>query len=154
MRSWKASAQLHWSFRRLLSLDVTFESTLGSDDKNTWIDWRDRARHVLQAAVSVRPVAPLTIDLSYSLRMKRRMPVAGDMFLLLADDAQPGEAVAAVADFNLKNVSNLSAGATYRVTEAFSVFARVENILNTDSYLLPFVPAQGISGLVGIGYKF
>lgn len=154
VRSWKASAQLHWSFRRLLSLDVTFESTLGSDDKNTWIDWRDRARHVLQAAVSVRPVAPLTIDLSYSLRMKRRMPVAGDMFLLLAGDAQPGEAVAAVADFNLKDVSNLSVGATYRVTDAFSVFARVENILNTDSYLLPFVPAQGISGLVGIGYKF
>lgn len=154
VRSWKASAQLHWSFRRLLSVDVTFESTLGSDDKNTWIEWRDRARHVLQATVSVRPLSPLTIDLSYNLRMKRRMPVAGDMFLLLADDAHPGEAVAAVADFNLKDVSNLSAGATYRVTEAFSVFVRVENILNTDSYLLPFVPAQGISGLVGISYKF
>jgi outer membrane cobalamin receptor len=103
------------------------------------MEWRDRARHVVSAAVTVRPVAPFSIDLSYELRMRRRMPMVG------AD----GEMWC-----NLKDENRLNAGLAYRISDAFTVFARGENLLNCRSLLMPFVPSQGITGLVGVGVKF
>lgn len=151
LRAWKAGAKVGWSFRKLLTLEASFESTLGNDEKQTWIEWRDRARHVLAASVAVKPVERLTIDLGYTLRMKRSMPSASLNEAMAADPLNP---FGMPADFNLKDVSNLSAGAAFAVTDAFTVFARGENLLGTESYLLPYVPAQGATGLVGIGWKF
>ena len=34
------------------------------------------------------------------------------------------------------------------------VFARVDNVLDSESYMLPLVPAQGLNGLVGVAWKF
>ena len=54
----------------------------------------------------------------------------------------------------LKDVSELGVGASYRVTDAFTVFACVDNLLNTETYMLPLVPEQGFSGLAGVTFKF
>lgn len=149
LRSWKASAKLHWEFRKMLSLDASFESTLGNGEKDVWMQWRDRARHCLTAAVAFRPIEKLTVDVSYELRMKRRMPVWG-----AASESDDLSMDATPLYVGLKDVSNLGIGASYRITDAFTVFARVENVLNTKTYQLPLVPEQGFTGLVGVGYKF
>lgn len=142
LRSWKAGAQFNWKFRNLLSLEASFESTLGNGEKETWIEWRDRARHLLGASLTVTPMRQLSVSLSYQMRLKRRMPVWG------------GTIADAPVEVGLKDVSNLGIGAAWRFTEALSVFARVDNVLNNESYLLPMVPDQGLNGLVGIAWKF
>ena len=42
----------------------------------------------------------------------------------------------------------------YNFTDRFSVFANVNNILNKKSLLLSDVPAQGLTGLVGVNFLF
>lgn len=51
-------------------------------------------------------------------------------------------------------MSNLTLGADYAITPQVSVFATGENLLNRKFYLIGGVPAQGITGLVGVTYKF
>ncbi len=139
LRGWKLSAEATWNYRSVVSLRAGYSGVIGEDDKQGWMEWRDRARHVVSAAVTVRPVAPFSIDLSYELRMRRRMPMVG------AD----GEMWC-----NLKDENRLNVGLAYRISDAFTVFARGENLLNCRSLLMPFVPSQGITGLVGVGVKF
>lgn len=55
---------------------------------------------------------------------------------------------------SLGDLSNLYAGASYRITEAFTAFARFDNILNKRTQLMFGVPSQGFTGLFGVGYKF
>ena len=142
LRSWKAGAQLNWKFREIVVLEASFESTLGNGEKDTWIEWRDRARHVLGASATVTPISPFSVTLSYQMRMKRSMPVWDGV---IAD---------VPAEVGLEDVNNLGIGAAWKFTDALSVFARVDNVLDSESYLLPLVPAQGLNGLVGVAWKF
>ena len=140
LRAWKAGVHASWSFRKCVLLDAGFETSLGDGEKDCWIEWRDRARHVVSASLRVTPIPALSVDLSYELRMKRRMAVA---------DGTRG-----FVETSLCDVNNLNAGASYRVTDAFTVFARAENLLGKTHYIMPFVPEQGFTGLVGVGLKF
>jgi hypothetical protein len=139
LRSWKAGAYLHWAFRNLLDFDASFETRLSNDDDKAWFEWRDRARHVFSTSLSVRPISPLTITASYQLRTNRHNVESYSTRYITCD---------------LKDVSNLSVGAAYRITDAFSVFARGENLLNTYTLMLDAFPLQGATGLVGVTYKF
>lgn len=142
LRSWRAKVDLNWAFRSWLALRAGYQATLGSNRDQTWIDCYDRARHIISAAVTVRPIAPLSIDLSYSLRLDRSMGYIPD---------SSGESV---FDDNLGNESLLDLGVTYRVSAPFSVFLRGENLLDCRSRIVTDIPREGISGLVGITWKF
>lgn len=149
LRAMKAGATARWSYRKLLVAEASFSTVFGNEEKRTWIEWRDRARHVASAAVTVSPIDRLSVNLSYELRMKRSMPVAG----IFAPDG-PESDTEAPQCVNLKDISNLNIGATYRITPALTAFANFDNLLNRRTYLMPLVPARGFSGLFGIGYKF
>ena len=149
LRSWKGRAAIHWDFKKIVSVDASFETRFGNGEKEVWMEWRDRARHRFTAAVALRPIEKLTIDVSYELRSKRSMPMLSgyDGENLTNENGQ-------LFDVDLKDVNNLGVGATYRITDAFSVFARVENIIDSKTYLLPLLPDQGFTGLVGVSFKF
>ena len=149
LRAMKAGATARWSYRKLLVAEASFSTVFGNEEKRTWIEWRDRARHVASAAVTVNPIDRLSVNISYELRMKRSMPVA----CIYAPDG-PASDTDAPQCFNLRNISNLNVGATYRITPALTAFANFDNLLNRRTYLMPLVPARGFSGLFGIGYKF
>ncbi len=149
LRAMKAGATARWSYKKLLVAEASFATVFGNEERRTWIEWRDRARHVASAAVTVNPIDRLSVNLSYELRMKRSMPVAG----IFATDG-PESDTEAPQCFNLKDISNLNVGATYRITPALTAFANFDNLLNRRTYLMPLVPARGFSGLFGIGYKF
>lgn len=155
LRSFKAGATARWTFRRLLALEARFHTVLGNGEKASCPEWRDCARRVLGVGVEVTPIKRLSVNLAYELRMKRSMPVAGgNEYMFSTAEIAAAQMLDEPLCFDLKNVSNLSVGASYRLTDAFTVFARVENALNTRSYLMPLVADQGISGLFGVGYKF
>ncbi len=144
LRGAKAGIELQWSFRKLLSLSAAADFRLTSGSKGDWYEWADRARTVVTAGVEVTPITPLSIRVGYKLRASRSTSI----FPIMVEGVEP------VESFDLGNSNNLSAGATYAITPALSVFAEFENLLGSDSYEVPLLPEQGFHGLFGIGYKF
>ena len=57
-------------------------------------------------------------------------------------------------EISLKNRHRLNVGASYRFSQPFTVFARVENLLNRTEYDAAAVASQGITGAIGVGFKF
>lgn len=144
LRSWKAGVRFVWDFRSWLSLDAGFETRLGKEDSATWFDWLDRSRSRLTASVSIRPLKALTIDLGYNMAIDRSMalltrePVAADY----------------IRSMNLRNRHRLNVGASYRFSNPFTVFCRVEDLLNRCEYDAVGVPSRGLTGAIGFGFKF
>jgi hypothetical protein len=129
---------LNYDYRSFLSFNTRLEMAQAPDgDYDTgYCYWRDHARVNFTADATVRPISALSIKLGYHLRSSRSKPTE-------AGGIQ-----------SLRTISNLSLGAHYAITEQFGVFARGENLLNRHWYLGPAIPSQGITGLVGVTYKF
>ena len=117
--------------------------------KKAWLDCRDRARNVVNATLSVRPLSPLKIDVDYELRSGRCIygyyPDPSELLGLTYYEFERQ---------GLGAISNLSAGATYTVSRPLSVFARAQNILSRRALLLGGRPVQGFNLLVGASLKF
>lgn len=101
--------------------------------------WRDRARNVLDASVKVNPVERLNVDLGFTLRTGRRI-------CHIYDGASPA--------ITLGDVRDLSAGISYRITPALTVFVNGENLLNHRYSTVDYFESQGITGLAGASLKF
>ncbi|MDE5625685.1 MAG: hypothetical protein K2I61_05110, partial [Muribaculaceae bacterium] len=100
------------------------------------------------------PLSPLTIDLGFTGRLDRRqaMASAGGIEYLNSQDYIVTEGY--TGTYDLGDLTNLWAGASWRFTPALTVFARFDNILDKHSSLVFDIPAQGFTGLFGVGYKF
>lgn len=136
---------LDYRYRDLAEGYVGYEGAPRDYDRGNAL-WSDRARHVLTAGVKVTPVKSLDISLSYTLRANRAIYICGE--------APAGPFESGYSSIKLGNVSSLDLGAAYRVNTRLSVWLRGENLLGSDwqeNYLLP---CKGITGLVGLGYKF
>ncbi len=155
LRAWKVDARIDWEYRNLLKVGLSYEGSLGSAEKDSWIYWSDRARHVLGASVSVTPISALTVDLGITARLNRfySLYVAPERIYLNNQDytetTEPTYLKQSIGD-----LTNLWAGASYKITPAFTVFARFDNILNKRTQMVFNIPNQGFTGLFGIGYKF
>lgn len=156
IRAWKVGARIDWQYRSLVELSLSYEGTLGGNgDEKSWLYWTDRARHVLGASATVRPIDRLSVDLGFTARLDRRQKV--DLYrhyLPVNDQDYKFGEFYGDRSIDLGDLTNLWAGASYRFTPAFTLFGRVDNILNKRSQLTFGIPSQGLTGLVGIGYKF
>ncbi len=141
IKGWHAGAAVEYNYRRTLAFRASYRTAPQGYRKGYYL-WRDRAKYVVDASIAVTPVKELDLSVDYRYRAKRMaysLPTA------------PGE------DYSVEElgaVNNLGAGAAYRLSDALSVFVRVENLLNKKCFLLYDIPAQGITGLVGAAYKF
>lgn len=138
LKAWHAGIGLSYDWRSKVKVDVTAETAPNDVDKSYYL-WRDRARYVVNAGIEVRPVDALKIGVGYELRACRRN---------YAWDTATYEAI------DLGNVSDLCLNASYAVNDAFTVFARGENLLNRRYNLITDIQSQGIKGLIGLSYKF
>lgn len=102
-------------------------------------DIPDGAKAILNAGASVCVGTNISIRTDYSLRACRR-------YLLLSDES--------AADAAMPNLSDLSAGATWRLNPRLNIFVSIENILCRRQYLLPGLPSARLSGLLGAAYRF
>lgn len=134
--------RLDWDYFRVFSAYVSVEGAPGKDEHG-YYKWRDHASTVVEAGATIRPVARLSIDLSWQMRTGRRYMEyrysAADPNFTWCD---------------LGDVKNLNIGAEYRVTEPFTAFARVENLLGQKWCDIPLLRAPGVHGLLGVSYKF
>lgn len=155
MRSWKIGGRIDWQYRSLVEVALSYEGTLGDDNDKNWIYWSDRARHVLGVSATVRPLGALSVDLGFTARLDRRQEcryIGADIWLNDQDYYEGG--ASQDCSYKLGDLTNLWGGASWRFTPAFTVFGRVDNILNKRSRLIFGIPSQGLTGLVGITYKF
>lgn len=138
-RSAKIGARLSWQYRRAVELAAGFEGVLTEGARGDWYLWRDRSRQRLEAEAVARPIDKLTIKLGYSRRMSRRMTWFDGTATHLT---------------NLRDYDNLSAEAAYEVLRPLRVFIAGDNLLDSRS-MEPFgIPCQGISGRIGLTYRF
>lgn len=107
-----------------------------SDYQKAWIDSRDRAKCVVSASVTARPIDPLSIRASYELRSGRKAFDGHNQAL------------------DLGSVSDLSLTASWQFTPAFTVFARAENLLGHRYMPVAWELSQKQHGLVGVAFKF
>lgn len=139
IKGWHVGAAVNYEYRDLAEMRVSYETAPHGHDRGYYL-WRDRARYVIDASLTVHPMEKLDVTAGYGLRAKRKMTSGVEERLL--------------PDVSLGDMENLSVGALYRVDRQLSVFARLENILDNRCMLICDIPAQGFTGLVGIGYKF
>lgn len=146
MKAWHGSAALGWN-SRYVSVRTSCLFSPSSLDKAYYIN-RDRAAYVFDASVSVRPVKSLEIKAGYSLRACRAA-YGYDRY-----DFSEGMTVFTPVRRNLGNAADLSLEANYSITPKVSAFVTASNLLNRSYLLLGDRPAQGLTALVGVEFKF
>lgn len=152
MKGWRVGAALGYKYNDIVELKASFEAAPQKYDRGYYL-WRDRAKNVLDASLRVTPISALDITAGFELRTKRAMwSVYPDVDLsdpgnINWDEYQPTEV-------SLGNMSNLKLGALYRIDSQWSAFVRGENLLNKKCLLPGNIPMQGLTGLVGVTYKF
>lgn len=138
MKGWNAGVRVKYEYSGFITARAGISFAPQSVDKG-WYEWRDRAKQVIDIDLSVRPLKALCINAGWQLRSKRAQGVYVAPEVVLGD---------------LDDLSDLHVGAEYNFTDRFSIFANVNNILNKKSLLLSDVPAQGLTGLVGVNFLF
>ncbi|MCM1163306.1 MAG: hypothetical protein NC339_03530 [Muribaculaceae bacterium] len=125
-------------------------STAPSSQFRGWYEWRDRARQVVDAELTVRPLKPLAISAGFELR-------SGRAFYEYKSAPSTGDATVQYYDtrrISLGTVANLRLAASWRYTKKLTFFVSGENLLSRRWNLIGSRPTQGATGLVGASYKF
>ncbi len=138
---WHAGIGFSYDWRSIVKADVSAETASNGNDKAYYL-WRDRAKYVINASIEVKPIKPLSLGIGYQLRTDRHN--------YLFDGTGDSDDIS----IKLRSISDLSFSASYAFSDALSVFARGENLLNRRYNLVTDIEAQGIKGLVGVAYKF
>lgn len=139
----KVGARLLWEFRTWVALDATYEHLLARKDENRmWMEWRDRSRQCLTASLAIKPLNRLSIDLTYRMHLRRSMNQ-------LATDTHSRYTV-----IDLDDLHRFDLNVSYRLFNCLTLFGRCENMLNNRAMLNPLVPSQGVTGLIGAGFRF
>ena len=145
---WHLGAAIGYSYRKIATARLSYE-TAPHDYDNAYYEWRDRAKHVVNADLSVRPIKPLLVTLNWELRAGRR---TYDFSYL--NDATSSLNLYGCDARSLGTLSTLNLGAGYECSDRLTVFGRCENLLNRRYVHLGDRRSQGITALVGASLKF
>ncbi|MCM1503973.1 MAG: hypothetical protein NC127_02105 [Muribaculum sp.] len=145
-KSFNYGIAFNYSYGDLLQLRFSYEGAPQEHDCG-YIEWADRAKSVITASLTVTPVKPLDITVAYRRRSHRAV------MSILTEQAEIFKGYV-YSMTPLGDINSLDLSASYRFNERFSVWANVENLLGEKWQLTYGVPNVGVTGLVGIGYKF
>lgn len=141
--------ELGAAFRRLIKGSATWTMAPSDYEKGYYL-WRDRARHVVNLNLEAYPIDRLTVYADWELRACRAaysveyFPTPGDL---------PGM-VKVAERHDLNNISDITVGANYSLSEALSVMVRGENLLNRLNRAIDGDPSQSFTFMVGASYRF
>lgn len=143
-------ANISWSYRSLLSVYATAEGAENKDNK-VYYPWTDKARWDVKAGLSVNPMDKLSLGVDWHFRSGRH----GYMVDYTATVAGT-EAFSHIEPYRrgLGIINDLEFNASYRLTDAFTIFANIENLMCRRWQTVPGVETARLHGLVGVGYKF
>lgn len=145
--------RLSYLYRDIVKVSVSAEMAAHDAADGGYYLWRDRAKCVFGANISVRPIKALEIGVDWQLRTDRMANAyfatnsnLGDMFGWSYWNRQ---------DFELGDANMLGVKATYRLTDAFTIFLNVENLLGKKWQITPQITSDGnVHGLAGVSLRF
>lgn len=135
---WHAGAKFTYKYSDILTAYVEGEVYTHGRNKG-YMALRDNARATLGAGVEVKPIDRFSVSASYKLRACRFAYIETPDFSKTV---------------NLRNVSDLGLGATYRFDDKLAFFLRAENLLCRRYLILPGIQSRRLHGLVGASYSF
>lgn len=149
-RGMKIGGELNYKYRSLIDARATITYAPAGDDVylNGWtksypLDGLDGASLVSNIDVAVTPMRPLTIDLGMNIRTGRSQVY---MPLSLEGDVTRW--------FDMDDVLNLHAGATWRFDKVVTLWLKGNNLLNRKWDVMPGMGAQKINVMAGVGLVF
>lgn len=151
MTGFNYGLSLGYEYRDLVSFNASAEGAR----HGKYFRWLDNARWVIDLNLAVHPIKQLTVEAGWNLRLDRRFwdlsPELSSYSLVEGTLPIPywGGDPAKAGDAN-----NLRLGAKWAFTDAFTVFARAENLLNRHWSLMPGLRSNGIHGAIGLAVKF
>lgn len=149
LSAWHAGAAIGYDYRKLFSARLSYETAPNDYDKS-YYEWRDRARHVVNAELKLRPLKPLLVTIGWEFRAGRR---AYRFFETSVGEGTIGSVYTPVAE-SLGCISDLSLTAGYEATDALTIFISGQNLLNRRADLIGFRPQQGTTAMIGASLKF
>lgn len=147
VKGWRFGASLGYDNGSTWAVKATYTATPGKY-KNLWYENRDRARHVLDAHLTLRPLDRLAVDLGFEFRAGRCLYGYGEPENIGNLTYYPEERL------SLGAVADLTLGVNYALSRRLNIFARGENLLSRIWYHLSPRPSQPANGLLGFSYKF
>lgn len=146
--------RLSYSWRDIVKVSASAEIASHDEGDGGYWQWRDRAQAVFGAAITVKPISPLRIDLDWQWRTGRRtsMYTAGQYSI---PNIPVNFAYWDITTISLRNVSNLHLRASYALTPVFTIFADLDNLLCRRWNITPQIQSPGtIHGLLGVTLQF
>lgn len=152
LRAYHVGAAISYEYRNIFSVRASYETAPNSYE-HSYFAWRDRARHVVNAEMKLRPWRALLFNAGWQFRSGRRVYET-----VKREIGDPGAITSLTYYDNVSHrldaVSILYLGATYSINERLSVFVRGENILNHHFSYLGGRYSQGANVILGASYKF
>ena len=145
MDGWHVGVKVSYSLGTWLDVWASGEFAPNSF-KHGYYMWRDHAKAVAKANLSVNPISKLKLSVGYEFRSGRRIWGFG---ALSSYNTQGDQLLV-----NQKTFNNLSAEIAYQYRPSVTFFARGQNLMRHQTTLYNDIPAQGITGLVGVEVKF
>lgn len=141
LKGWRLGASLAYDYNDLAALKISYEMAPSKYDKG-YHAWRDRAKRVFSASLSVKPIESLNLAINYKLRQDRAA-----YGLIPYSAFEPYR-------IELGDINDLSLTASYAINKQLSVFAGINNLLGDDWQDCYGITTAPINGLIGVGYKF
>lgn len=136
---WNIGAEMSYNVENYGGIHAAVRHYCHGDYNNA-----DRAKYVVEAGLTVKPIEKLSIGIDYELRALRSYLNRTYQIASIEDTS--------VA---LDNVSNVALSANYAFTPQFNVFAHFENLLCRRYTIIPVdVQSQRLHGLLGVSYRF
>lgn len=149
-------------FRFMVKAGYKYGKLLSVNAKGAFMprkEWRgyfdnlDRARWTADAELTLLPVDPLKLTVSYQLRAGR------EFFYRVSDPAgQPTVIIngqdSHLEGLRLSNISSLSLRAEWSFSQNFSIFAQGDNLLCRRHQLLPGLPSERLALAAGLSANF
>ncbi|MDE6403777.1 MAG: hypothetical protein K2K86_08220 [Muribaculaceae bacterium] len=143
------NASIEYNNGRRLSVGADIQGVVSNTTEHAYYKWTDRARLVLDAHVTWRPIDELTLEGGYELRASRKISTVTTM------QSDPTEPI--VTEYGFLGLGRISAGrvsVNYAFTEQLGAFVRLDGIGQARYLLSSGMPGQRLRGLAGISLKF
>ena len=146
-----ANIEYDWTGKVKGKVEVEYVPSKKDDIGRGYYLWRDNANLNFNAEVSAKPIENFDVTLGFNIRTKRHAFVCTSNVVETEEGSYNHYEF---KEYDLKNLTNLHLSANYKITKQVGVFAKVENLLNSHYLVLPYIPAQGVKGLIGVNYNF
>lgn len=147
MHGWSTGLNLSYDFGNILKLEANGDYQ-PQHGETGYFNGYDRARWTADLSATSTPINRLNLKLSYNYRGVRRIYTYGQS---LNDKNIPESTLCSM---RLPDITMLNFGASYGITDKFSIWAQGDNLLNRHDEKLPCLPLQGITLTGGVSIIF